>query len=189
MLYDNQIDFVTPPGYDSFTHFLNVTDVFYGLHIMNVPLMGLTPSISNITSSLWFSQSSCVTVLFVCMQRTANLITILNSIFFLTSQILKHLFYQCIFENMSFIYVKTIFVFQMSKTLLSINEKKDWTVSLSIFISSCSISAIQPFTPSTVAAAMTGCFSWGCHLPYGMTVAKIQGRHDLSEKFPGLFGC
>lgn len=28
MLYDNQIDFVTPPGYDSFTHFLNVTDVF-----------------------------------------------------------------------------------------------------------------------------------------------------------------
>lgn len=105
MLYDNQIDFVTPPGYDSFRHFLNVTDVFQGLHIMNVPLMGLTPSISNITSSLWFSQSSCITVLFVCMQRAANLITILNSIFFLTSQILKHLFYQCIFENMSFLYL------------------------------------------------------------------------------------
>lgn len=52
-----------------------------------------------------------------------------------------------------------IFVFQMSKTLMSINEKKDWTVSFSIFISICSISAIQPFTPPTVAAAMTGNFS------------------------------
>lgn len=26
------------------------------------------------------------------------------------------------------------------------------------------------------------------YLPYGMTVAKVQGRHDLSEELPGFFG-
>lgn len=30
--------------------------------------------------------------------------------------------------------------------------------------------------------------SAGIYLPYRMTVAKVQGRHDLSEKLPGFFG-
>lgn len=48
--------------------------------------------------------------------------------------------------------------------------------------------------PDGRAATFDHCFKCLRHVfciysPYRMTVAKVQGGHDLSEELPGFFGC
>lgn len=53
------------------------------------------------------------------------------------------------------------------------------------------------FSPKTLptVSGNVGCRLFSKHLhvyfdlPNGMTVAKVQRRHDLSEELPGFFGC
>lgn len=71
-----------------------------------------------------------------------------------------------------------------------INAKNKNKIHLNLVIAPDSCAAMQTCPMVCLRWLFTG-FQWSVqtfYSPYGMTVAKVQGRHDLSEELPGFFG-